>query len=358
MAHRPVKQPSNLDAKQSARAAGLHYVTDRTPGLTLTRSGSRITLRDKDGRVVRDRATRARAKALVLPPAWQDVWIAADARAHLQATGRDAAGRKQYRYHPDWVAARDETKYHRMAAFAAALPAIRRRVARDLHEAPLSRAFVLATVVRLLERTRLRIGNEEYVRQNGSHGLTTLRHRHAVVQGTRVRLDFKAKSGVRQQVEIDDARLARAVKKCQELPGQPLFQYRDEAGEIRSLTSSDVNDYLQSITKDSFTAKDFRTWAGTLEAALALDRLGPAPSATERARRVVKAIDEVALALGNTRAVCRKCYIHPGVITAYEHGLTLGDVDGEPDTSRGLSVRESCLLTLLDHPKRTIDEAA
>jgi DNA topoisomerase-1 len=346
------------DVKDSARSAGLHYVTDRTPGLSVRRSRRRLIVRDPRGRVVRDRHTLARVAALVLPPAWRDVWVSADPRAHLQATGRDAAGRKQYRYHPDWVAMRDATKYHRMAAFARALPAIRRRVDRDLREPPLSRPYVLATVVRLLERTRMRIGNEEYARQNGSHGLTTLRNRHVEVRGTRVRLDFRAKSGIRQRVEVDDAKLARAVRRCQELPGQMLFQYRDSDRHIHSVSSSDVNAYLQRITRDSFTAKDFRTWAGTVEAAVALDREGPAPTVKERTRRIVAAVDAVAASLGNTRAVCRKCYIHPTVLTAYEQGLTLSSVSAPSEVPRGLSVTESCLIALLEGPTGTHARAA
>jgi DNA topoisomerase-1 len=316
-----------------------------------------MIVRDTGGGLVRDLSTLARIRALVLPPAWRDVWIAPDPDAHLQATGRDAAGRKQYRYHRDWIAARGATKFHRMTAFAAALPAIRRRVARDLREAPLSRAHILAIVVRLLERTHLRIGNEEYARQNGSHGLTTLRNRHVAVRGRQLRFAFRAKSGVRQVVQVEDARLARAVRRCQELPGQMLFQYIDDSGEIRSLTSSDVNTYLGDITHASFTAKDFRTWAGTVAAAQALDEIGPVDTRQGSARAMVDAVDRVARALGNTRAVCRRCYIHPGVFEAYEAGLTLGSVTPQNRT-RGLLARESALLALLRTGARRVARAA
>jgi DNA topoisomerase I len=349
---------AHVDPETSAKSAGLRYVTDSAPGFTLIRDGDDLVLRNAAGKIIRDKATLARVRALVLPPAWRDVWIAADPRAHLQATGRDAARRKQYRYHAQWTVERDATKYHRMTAFARALPGIRRRVARDLNEPVLSRAFVLATVVRLIERTHLRIGNEEYAKQNGSHGLTTLRRRHVVVQGSRVRLDFRAKSGVRQQVEIADARIARAVRRCQDLPGQLLFKYVDEDGEVRSLSSSDVNAYLQGISRDSFTAKDFRTWAGTVEAAVTLERLGPADTQKERKRRVVQAVDAVAEALGNTRAVSRKCYIHPAVLAAYERGVTLADVDPADDVPRGLSMSEAGVLAMLEGPRKAHPKAA
>jgi DNA topoisomerase-1 len=344
------RSTSPPDPAESARTAGLRYATDDEPGLSIERTGDRLIVRDARGRMVRDRPTLDRVRKLVIPPAWRDVWVAADARAHLQATGRDAAGRKQYRYHSDWVAVRDATKYDRMAAFAKALPHMRRRVSRDLRQRPLSRPAVLATVVTLLERTNIRIGNEEYARQNGSHGLTTLRDRHVRVRGPRIRFDFRAKSGVRQTIDLADARLAAAVRRCQDLPGQILFQYLDEAGEVRSLTSSDVNAYLQEIAGGAFTAKDFRTWAGTLAAARALAELGPAESQKASRRTIVAAIDRVAQQLGNTRAVCRKCYIHPAVIEAYTAGrvLTLASSNGR--RPRGLSAEEAALLGMLSRP--------
>lgn len=332
----------------SAKAAGLHYVAGNAPGISRARHGAGFTYRTASGAPVRDRATLKRIRSLVLPPAWRKVWIAADARAHLQATGVDAAGRKQYRYHPAWTAVRDATKYHRMLAFAKALPTIRRRVRRDSRKPPLSRAQVLATVVRLLERTHIRIGNEEYARTNGSHGLTTLRDRHATITGAHVQFAFRAKSGVRQTVDLDDAGLARAVRQCQELPGQTLFQYVDDQGAVRSLSSADVNTYLQEIAGDAFTAKDFRTWAGTLTAATTLDRIGPADTKTASARAVVGAIDDVARTLGNTRAVSKKCYVHPAVIEAYRSGVTLRHHAARARRHpRELSVAETLLVALL-----------
>jgi DNA topoisomerase-1 len=301
---------------------------------------------------VRDPRTLRRIQSLVLPPAWRDVRIAADPRAHLQATGRDAAGRKQYRYHPLWTKTREATKYHRTIAFGDALPAIRRQVRRDAHEPPLSQRHVMATVVQLLERTHLRVGNEEYVRANGSHGLTTLRDRHVAVRGPHVRFAFRAKSGVEQTVTFTDAQLARAVRRCQDLPGQTLFQYRDEVGRVRALTSADVNAYVRAIGGEAFTAKDFRTWAGTLAAAQALDQRGPSATPTACNRTIVSAIDAVARALGNTRAVCRRCYVHPAVLEAYAAGVTLRQVVASPKPVRGLAPAEVRLLALLRRAER------
>jgi DNA topoisomerase-1 len=316
----------HLPGPSTARAAGLTYISDAVPGFSRERRGEGFVYLRPDGRPVRDAATLARIRALVLPPAWTNVWIALSPDAHLQATGRDAAGRKQYRYHKAWSAQRDATKYGRMLAFADALPAIRRRTARDLREPVRSRARVLATVVQLLERTRIRVGNEEYARMNGSHGLTTLRGRHVAIKGDHLKFSFRAKSGVRQTVELDDARLARVVRQCQDLPGQMLFQYVDDDEQVRAVSSSDVNEYLRSVAGGAFTAKDFRTWAGTITAARALADLGPAASARDAARNVVTAVDTTAHALGNTRAVSRKCYIHPAVVDAYLAGVTIDDM--------------------------------
>jgi DNA topoisomerase-1 len=313
--------------RSSANAAGLRYATGTEAGFTRVRCGKGFTYRTTEGRPVRDARTLKRIRGLVLPPAWTHVWIARDPMAHLQATGRDAAGRKQYRYHPQWTAERDSTKYHRMLAFAQALPAVRRRCQRDLRAAALSRPRVLATVVTLLERTHIRIGNEEYAKRHRSHGLTTLRDRHVTVRGGRVRFAFRAKSGVHQTVDVDDPRLARAVRECQDLPGQMLFQYRDDSGGVKCITSNDVNAYLREITGGEFTAKDFRTWAGTLAAAQALDEAVPVSSDTATKRTIVAAVDQVATTLGNTRAVSKKCYIHPAVIDAYATGLTVGSVN-------------------------------
>jgi DNA topoisomerase I len=340
------------DAPSSARAAGLRYIRTAEPGFSRERSGQGFVYRRPDGRVVRDAASLKRIRSLVLPPAWTNVWIALDERAHLQATGRDAAGRKQYRYHSSWTAVRDSSKYDRMLAFARALPAIRRRVARDIRRTPLSREQVLATVVALLGRTSMRIGNEEYARTNGSHGLTTLRNAHVRVVGPRLEFRFRGKSGVHQNIDLEDARLADIVRRCRELPGQTLFQYVDDEGAARMVTSADVNAYLRAIAGDGFTAKDFRTWAGTVEAASALEEIGPAPTRAAARRNIVAAIDRVAGVLGNTRAVCRKGYIHPGVLEAYRRGWTIGNVSPERATAGELRSAEARLVTLLKRMSR------
>jgi DNA topoisomerase-1 len=339
------------DNVASAKAAGLHYATDALPGIRRVRRGEGFIYRHARG-VVRHAPTLKRIRSLVLPPAWRDVWISPDPLAHLQATGRDAAGRKQYRYHPSWTTVRDSTKYHRMLAFARALPTIRRTTARDWQRPARSRTRVLATVVQLLERTHIRIGNEAYVRANGSHGLTTLRDRHVTIRGRHLHFQFRAKSGVYQTVDLDDARLARAVRECQDLPGQTLFQYVDESGAVKTVSSADVNEYLHRISGADFTAKDFRTWAGTLAAAQALDEFGTAASPTASQRTIVAAIDRVAQALGNTRAVCRKCYIHPAVLDAYLAGLTIGRILAAPRARRGLHQVEARLVALLQKTKQ------
>ena len=286
--------PSAVHPKLSARAAGLRYVTDEVPGLSRQRSGAGFVYRDAKGRRLRDAATLARIRSLVIPPAWRDVWISPDPLGHVQVTGRDARGRKQYRYHPRWTEVRDSVKYGRMIAFARALPAIRRRVRADLKQSPLSRQRVLATVIRLLEATLIRVGNEEYAKANRSFGLTTLRDRHVTVRGRFVNFRFRAKSGVFQSIDLEDAMLARSVKRCQDLPGQTLFQYFDVEGHRQSVGSRDVNAYLRDVSGEDFTAKDFRTWAGTVLAAAALCAFEPVDSHTARNRNIVQAIESVA----------------------------------------------------------------
>jgi DNA topoisomerase-1 len=273
-----------------------------------------------DGTTIRAAAELKRIRALAVPPAWTDVWICRDGRGHLQATGRDARGRKQYRYHTEWRAAREETKYDRMAAFASALPAIRARTAADLARPGLPRDKVLATVVQLLEKTLIRVGNEEYARQNRSFGLTTLLDRHVTVTATTLRFEFRGKSGVRHAIDVSDRRLARIVRQCRDLPGQDLFQYVDDDGNRCDVTSGDVNAYLKAITGEDFTAKDFRTWAGTVLCATALRDVDRADSAARAKKGLLQAIDAVAGVLGNTRAVCRRSYIHPAVVDAYMNG--------------------------------------
>jgi DNA topoisomerase-1 len=311
------KSSATEPSREMAGMVGLRYVTDRTPGISRVVNGKSFRYHTSDGRIVRDTGELARIRSLVVPPAWRDVWICSDARGHLQATGRDAKGRKQYRYHPRWRTVRDEAKYHRMIEFASALPALRKRVATDLAAPALSRPKVVATVVQLLEKTLIRVGNEEYARDNQSFGLTTLRNQHARVSRSTIRFRFKGKSGKFHDISLSDGTLARIVRRCQELPGRDLFQYLDEDGNVQNLSSTDVNAYLREVTGRDFTAKDFRTWIGTVLAALALHEMKAFGSDAEAKRRLLAAVESVAQALGNTRSVCRKCYIHPAVIDSY-----------------------------------------
>ena len=309
-----------MAAPPGAHVAGLRHVSDeRTPGIRRVGSPTRFRYLRPNGRPV-PAAELVRIKALVIPPAWTEVWICANPKGHLQATGRDARGRKQYRYHHRFRQMRDEAKYGRLPAFAQALRRIRRRTAADVRKRGLPRVKVLAAAVQLLEKTLIRIGNEEYARANGSVGLTTMRDRHATIRGAEVRFEFRGKSGVAHAVEFHDVRLARIVKACRDLPGYELFQYVDDQGERQSIASDDVNSYLRHISGDDFTAKDFRTWAGTVLAAQALARLARFTSQTEAKRNVMQAITGVAKRLGNTRSVCRKCYIHPAILAAYMDG--------------------------------------
>jgi DNA topoisomerase-1 len=309
-----------IDPARHAAEARLVYISDNEPGIRRLRAGNGFHYVDAAGKPIRAPETLARIRALVIPPAWSDVWICARPTGHLQAVGRDACGRKQYRYHPRWREIRDETKYSRLILFARSLPRIRRRVRRDLRLAGLPRHKVSALLVRLLEETLLRIGNEEYARQNGSYGLTTLQDHHVEIRGEEVRFSFRGKSGVRHSAVLTDQRLARLIRQCHDLPGQELFQCVDDDGQPRAVGSGDVNDYLKAITGDDFTAKDFRTWAGTLLAARALCRLPPPQSKAEAKRKLAKVVAEVSVQLGNTRTVCRKCYIHPAVMAGYEDG--------------------------------------
>jgi DNA topoisomerase-1 len=314
---------AGMEPERSARAAGLRYVTDERPGITRRRRGRGFQYVAPDGSTVTDPDERHRIDSLAIPPAWTDVWICPLPNGHIQATGRDARGRKQYRYHPRWREVRDETKYHRIAAFARALPRIRRRVDRDMRRHALSRDRVVAAVVRLLDETTIRVGNDEYARENRSFGLTTLRDRHVDVNGDRITFRFRGKGGRVHDVEIEDPRVARVIRRCEDLPGQDLFQYVDEDGAPVDVTSDDVNDYIREAAGDEFTAKDFRTWTGTVLAAWTLDEL--AGGETPPKKQLVAAIESVARELGNTPAVCRACYVHPDVIDAHLEGtLTAG----------------------------------
>ena len=345
-----------LPSEALAAEAALHYVSDaETPGYTRRRQGKGFVFVDPKGRPVRDAATRARLAALVIPPAWTDVWIAPSPRAHLQATGVDARGRKQYIYHQDWVSARDRSKFDRMIAFGRALPTIRRRVARDLNSPPLSRARVLAVVVDLLDQTLIRVGSESYARENGTYGLTTLRDRHARADADGLVLEFRGKNGTPHRVKVGDRRLARIVRECQELPGQQLFQYLDDAGARHDVTSADVNAYLHEIAGGDFTAKDFRTWRATVHAACTLCAVGCSATPTAAKRTVNAAVKEVAAALRNTAAVCRKSYIHPAVIDAYLGGELTFDVPAvrRPRARYGLGADERAVLAWLRKGGRT-----
>ena len=322
---RRIHDRSETDPAASASVAGLHYVDDTTiPGIKRVGRPKRYRYIDPSGRPVSSRHVLQRITSLVIPPAWRHVWICPHPLGHLQATGRDARGRKQYRYHPRWRELRDEVKYGRLSAFARMLPRIRERTAADLRRTGLPRAKVLATVVQLLEKTLIRIGNDEYARQNQSFGLTTMRDKHATVKGASVRFEFRGKSGIAHCVDLHDARLARIVKQCRDLPGHELFQYVDDAGRRQTIGSTDVNAYLREITGDAFTAKDFRTWAGTVLAARALSEMSTFRSEHEAKRLIVRAVVCVEKQLGNTKAVCRKSYIHPAVLDAYFNGGVIG----------------------------------
>ncbi len=318
-----------VDPVESAKEAGLRYVSDELPGIRRRKRGKGFQYIGVDGAPVRDEQTLARIKSLAIPPAWTDVWICSDPRGHIQATGLDAKGRKQYRYHAKWHAVRDETKFARMLAFARALPQIRARAEADLQRSGFPREKVLAAVVLLLEKTLIRVGNEEYARENKSYGLTTLRNRHAIVEGTSVRFKFRGKSGKEHLVSLRNRRLAAIIRRLQELPGQALFQYVDDDGEEQRIDSSDVNEYLREISGEDFTAKDFRTWAGTVLCTLALRTIDQAPSETQAKKHVAEVVKSVAARLGNTPAVCRKSYIHPSVIEAYMDGSMLDRLSEE-----------------------------
>jgi DNA topoisomerase-1 len=334
---------------------GLRYVTDRSPGIRRLRSGRGFRYIGPDGSI-RDRDEIARIRALAIPPAWTDVWISADPRGHLQAVGRDARGRKQYRYHPKWRVGRDNDKYVHMLAFARRLPQIRERVEVDLARPGLPRERVLALVVRLLELTHLRVGNEAYARLNRSFGLSTLRDRHVQVRSSTIKFRFMGKSGKLHEVGIRDRRLARLIRRVQELPGQALFEYLDEEGERRAVGSDDVNDYLGEISGTDVTAKDFRTWAATVLAFRALRSAPTTEHATAARRTINAAIDQVAARLGNTRAVCRSAYVDPSILEAWEDGALLrvrGPNNGELDLEGPPTAEEeAAVLRLLQRRRR------
>jgi DNA topoisomerase-1 len=348
-----------VDPRDAAESAGLIYVSDEEPGLRRKRAGKGFTYVKPDNSKVTDPATLDRIKSLAIPPAYTDVWICPDANGHIQATGRDAKGRKQYRYHPAFREVRESTKYGHMLEFAQALPALRDKVAEHMALRGLPREKVLATVVHLLETTLIRVGNSDYAKQNKSYGLTTLRDPHVKVDGSELRFQFKGKSGKTWQLQVKDRRIARIVKACQDLPGQDLFQYLDENGERQSVTSADVNAYLKEITGQDITAKDFRTWAGTVLAAMALNEFETFDSEARAKKNIRAAIEHVSSRLGNTPTICRKCYVHPEVLNSYLEGALLIEVKEEVEAElrenlAGLRPEEAAVLTLLEERLRRV----
>ncbi|HKP49249.1 MAG TPA: DNA topoisomerase IB [Gemmatimonadales bacterium] len=337
------------DPVESAQAAGLRYVSDTQPGIRRKRAGKGFAYVGTDGKTIRDAKELSRIRSLAIPPAYTDVWICPSPNGHIQATGRDARGRKQYRYHPKWREVRDETKFGRMLGFSQVLPKIRARLERDLSLPGLSREKVLATVVRLLECTCIRVGNDEYAKSNRSYGLTTLQDRHVEISGSNLRFEFRGKSGKTHKVDLNDRRLARIVERCQDLPGEDLFQYLDDDDVRQTIGSGDVNDYIREISGQEFTAKDFRTWAGTLLAIEALTKIGPFSTQRNAKSNVLKAIDQVAEQLNNTRSVCRKYYVHPAVLESYMDGKLLENLanGSKQGAKEELAADEAAVVRLL-----------
>src|SRR5260370_30808642 len=328
-----------IESAEAAEEAGLQYLSDDRPGYTRKPRNGEFEYLDTQGKRIRDEQRILRIKRLSIPPAWTDVWICPSPTGHVQATGRDARRRKQYRYHERWRELRDENKFSRLADFAGALPKIRRRVAQDMRLPGLPREKVLATVVRLLERTFIRVGNEEYAREHKSFGLTTLKHRNVEVKGDHLRFRFRGKSGRQHEVAITDGRIAKIVSKCQDLPGQDLFQYVSDDGQVRNVTSQDVNDHLREITNENCTAKDFRTWGGTVLAAIALGAQGEFETKKQAKANLKTAICAVAHFLGNTPTVCRKCYVHPAIVEAYLSGTQIAGLGEAIKSANNIDLR-------------------
>jgi DNA topoisomerase I len=343
---------SIVDPKDAAQSVGLRYVSDARPGIRRRKTGTGFSSARADGSKLSDADVLKRIKALVIPPAWVDVWISPFADGHLQATGRDAKGRKQYRYHALFREVRESTKYEHVVAFADELPTIRKKVHEHMGRRGLPREKVLATVIHLLETTLIRIGNEDYAKQNNSYGLTTLKNRHVAVDGNEVRFRFTGKSGKQWSLRVRDRRVAKIIKACQDLPGQELLQYVDEAGDCQDVTSSDVNAYLKEITGKDVTAKDFRTWAGTVLAAMALNEVESFDSAAQAKRNLREAIEKVAARLGNTPTICRKCYVHPEVLNCYMDGNLVLELKSKAESElrgdvQNLKPEEAAVLALL-----------
>jgi DNA topoisomerase I len=341
-----------VDPKQAAESAGLRYVSDARPGIRRKKTGRGFAYTRADGSKLSEPAVLSRIRALAIPPAWTDVWICPFADGHIQATGRDAKGRKQYRYHARFREVRESTKYQHVVAFADALPAIREKVREHMALRGLPREKVLATVVHLLETTLIRVGNDDYAKQNSSYGLTTLQNRHVAVDGNEVRFRFTGKSGKQWSLRVRDRRVAKIIRACQELPGQELLQYIDEAGNCQDVTSTNVNEYLNEITGKEITAKDFRTWAGTVLAAMALNELESFDSAAQAKRNLRAAIEKVSARLGNTPTICRKCYVHPEVLNSYMDGNLVLELKSKAENElrsgmESLKPEEAAVLALL-----------
>jgi DNA topoisomerase I len=341
-----------VDPKESAELVGLKYVSDDQPGRRRKKSGKGFIYVNPDGTSLRVKPVLQRIRSIVIPPAWTDVWICSSVNGHIQAIGRDAKGRKQYRYHPAFRELRESSKYEHMMAFADALPDIRAKVRAHMALRGLPREKVLATVIHLLETTLIRVGNDEYERQNSSYGLTTLKNRHVAVKGAELRFQFKGKGGKKWSLAIRDRRVAKVIRACQELPGQELLQYVDEEGEYRDVSSADVNAYLREISGAEFTAKDFRTWAGTVLAALALKEIETFDSAAKAKKNIRLAIEKVASRLGNTPTICRKCYVHPALINSYLEGSLVLEIKAQAESElrsevTGLAPEEAAVLASL-----------
>jgi DNA topoisomerase-1 len=351
MSHNPEPQ-TIVDCKDAAESAGLSYASTDDPGIIRRRAGQGFSYRDPDGKDINDKAVVARIRALAIPPAWEKVWICVDPNGHIQAAGYDARGRKQYRYHAKFREMREGVKYEHMIAFADALPSLRQKVKKDMSTPGMGRRKILATVVNLLETTMIRVGNGSYAKENKSYGLTTLLNRHVKVDGSELKFHFKGKSGKEWRLSVRDRRIAKIVKNCQELPGQHLFQYIDEDGKRQAVTSADVNDYLKEVSGANITAKDFRTWTGTVLAAMALGELEKADSKARAKKNVTRAVEHVASMLGNTPTICRKCYIHPDVVDAYLDGNLLLEVQKNIDQQlsqdmEALRPEEAAVLSFL-----------
>jgi len=343
------------DPKVTAKSVGLRYVSDSTPGYTRKKAGKGWSFYDADGHLVKDKELVERFTKLVIPPAYTNVWISPYENGHLQFTGTDAAGRKQYRYHPHWNQIRNQSKYHRMQLFASYLPAIRAQVDKDLSRREMDHEKVVALVIRLMELTSIRVGNESYKKLYGSFGLTTLMNRHVTIEGSKLEFQFKGKKGVFHKVSLQSRKLANLVKQCRDIPGRELFQYYNHDGQHCTIGSGDVNHYLHEITGEDFTAKDFRTWAGSVSALYAFKEAGEYNNITECRKKIASVLDEVAINLGNTRTVCKKYYVHPTILKSYEEGTLftyIKKLDDDKDIKAAeLNLAEKALLQILGHEK-------